>query len=86
LKKDYIHIAQKVIRKETDALTNLSSIIDSNFSTAVEIILAAKGKVIITGIGKSGHLGRKIAASFASTGTMMILYLPLLILGKPLKY
>lgn len=69
MKKDFIHIAQQVIKKETDALINLSTLIDTNFNTAVEIMLAAKGKVIITGIGKSGHIGRKIAASFASTGT-----------------
>lgn len=69
MNKDYIHIAKDVINRETDALSNLSSLIDTNFNTAVEIILSAKGKVIVTGIGKSGHIGRKIAASFASTGT-----------------
>ena len=69
MKKDFTHIAQEVIKKETDALLNLSTLIDTHFNTAVEIILAAKGKVIVTGIGKSGHIGRKIAASFASTGT-----------------
>ena len=69
MKKDYTHIAKQVISKEIDALKNLSTIIDTNFTTAVEIMLKAKGKVIITGIGKSGHIGRKIAASFASTGT-----------------
>ncbi len=69
MKKDYTHIAKNVLKTETDALLNLSNLIDTNFNTAVEIILSAKGKVIVTGIGKSGHIGRKIAASFASTGT-----------------
>ena len=69
MKKDFRHIAEQVIKKEAEGLMNLSTIIDESFNTAVEIILATKGKVIVTGIGKSGHIGRKIAASFASTGT-----------------
>lgn len=69
MQKDFINIAKQVIKTETEALSGLSNLIDENFNTAVEIILKAKGKVIVTGIGKSGHVGRKIAASFASTGT-----------------
>ena len=43
--------------------------LDSSFNEAIELLLLVKGKVVVTGIGKSGHIGRKIAASFASTGT-----------------
>src|SRR4030065_192021 len=43
--------------------------LDENFSRAIEILLHAPGKVIVTGVGKSGLIGRKIAATFASTGT-----------------
>ena len=66
---DYIQIAKQVIQTEYEALKQLSNELDDNFDKAVNIILKAKGKVIITGIGKSGHIGKKIAASFASTGT-----------------
>ena len=43
--------------------------LDASFNKAIELLLSVKGKVVVTGIGKSGHIGRKIAASFASTGT-----------------
>ncbi len=65
----HIAIARRVLQLEADALAQLSSSLDGRFVKAVETILAAKGRVICTGIGKSGHVARKIAATMASTGT-----------------
>jgi arabinose-5-phosphate isomerase len=65
----HIAIARRVLLLEADALGQLSQSLDGRFVKAVETILAAKGRVICTGIGKSGHVARKIAATMASTGT-----------------
>ena len=62
-------IARRVITREADALTMLAASIGPSFSAAADLILAAKGRVIVSGMGKSGHIARKIAATFASTGT-----------------
>ncbi len=61
--------ARRVIATEADALTALSDGLGSGFADAVEVILNAKGRVIVSGMGKSGHIARKIAATLASTGT-----------------
>lgn len=61
--------ALETLRIETDALQKLLSRIDDEFEAAAKAILACKGRVIVSGIGKSGHVGQKIAASLASTGT-----------------
>ena len=61
--------ALETLKIETDALQKLSSRIDDEFEAAARAILACKGRVIVSGIGKSGHVGQKIAASLASTGT-----------------
>ena len=61
--------ALETLRIETDALQKLSARIDDEFEAAARAILACKGRVIVSGIGKSGHVGQKIAASLASTGT-----------------
>lgn len=61
--------ALETLRIETDALQKLSARIDDEFEAAAQAILACKGRVIVSGIGKSGHVGQKIAASLASTGT-----------------
>jgi arabinose-5-phosphate isomerase len=68
---DHPHIAtaRRVLALEADALGTLGRGLDGAFVKAVETILAAKGRVICTGIGKSGHVARKIAATMASTGT-----------------
>lgn len=68
---DHVHIetARRVLQLESDALGQLSRSLDARFVKAVETILAARGRVICTGIGKSGHVARKIAATMASTGT-----------------
>ena len=64
---DFIQIAKEVLKIEADALNE--AIIDDGFLKAIEIIENTKGKLIITGVGKSGLIGAKMAATFASTGT-----------------
>lgn len=68
-KKEIIKKAKQVIKKEAESLLILQKRIDENFVKAVEAIYKCKGKVIISGIGKSGIIGRKIAATLSSTGT-----------------
>ncbi|GAA0296577.1 KpsF/GutQ family sugar-phosphate isomerase [Rhodovulum strictum] len=65
----YIAIGRRVLTSEARALASLSEALDDSFAAAVELILAAEGRVIVSGMGKSGHVARKIAATFASTGT-----------------
>ncbi|WP_296429810.1 KpsF/GutQ family sugar-phosphate isomerase [Yoonia sp.] len=65
----FLASAKRVITVEADALTQLADQLDDSFAQAVELLLNAKGRVIISGMGKSGHIARKIAATFASTGT-----------------
>lgn len=66
---DLLATGQRVIRREAGALETLAAGLDENFSKAVTLLMAAKGRVIVSGMGKSGHIARKIAATFASTGT-----------------
>ncbi|QAX31399.1 KpsF/GutQ family sugar-phosphate isomerase [Leisingera sp. NJS204] len=61
--------ARQVITDEARALDTLAESLDERFAEAVQLILQAKGRIIISGIGKSGHIGHKIAATLASTGT-----------------
>ncbi|HCU58548.1 MAG TPA: KpsF/GutQ family sugar-phosphate isomerase [Alphaproteobacteria bacterium] len=61
--------AQKAIDREIEALEILKNELDENLSKVLDLILKIKGRVIVTGMGKSGHIGRKIAATLASTGT-----------------
>lgn len=65
----FVETARRVIRTEAEALQALELALDDSFTRAVETILAASGRVIVSGMGKSGHIARKIAATFASTGT-----------------
>jgi len=58
-----------VLETEASAVNALISRIDTTFVEACEVILACKGRVVVTGMGKSGHIGNKLAATFASTGT-----------------
>ncbi len=60
--------ARKVLRLEADGLNALADTLDQNFADAVDILAAVKGRIVVTGMGKSGHIGRKIAATLASTG------------------
>ncbi|KRW70637.1 KpsF/GutQ family sugar-phosphate isomerase [Stutzerimonas stutzeri] len=64
-----IETAQRTIRLEVEAVEQLNARIDSSFVKACELILSCKGRVVVVGMGKSGHVGRKIAATLASTGT-----------------
>ncbi len=66
---DFLATARRVITTESQALTTLAAALDDNFAKAVSLILAAKGRVIVSGMGKSGHIARKIASTLASTGT-----------------
>lgn len=61
--------AKEVLLHEADAVRNLVDKLDDNFVKAVQAILACRGKVIVTGLGKSGLVGRKLVATFNSTGT-----------------
>jgi len=66
---DLCEAGLSVIRIEADAVKALESRIDANFARACELILDCQGRIVVTGMGKSGHIARKIAATFASTGT-----------------
>ena len=72
--RDY---AIQCIKDEAEAVLDLLPKLDDNFDKAVELILACKGKVIVTGVGKSGHIGAKIAATLSSTGTPSFFINPL---------
>lgn len=65
----YLDTARNVITTEISGLQQLADGLDDSFTHAIELILKAKGRVIVSGMGKSGHIGRKIAATLASTGT-----------------
>jgi arabinose-5-phosphate isomerase len=66
---DIVEEAKRVLRVEAQSLLELAERIDENFSRAVELLYHCKGKVVLMGMGKSGLVGRKIASTFASTGT-----------------
>ncbi len=68
-RRAFLDVGQRVIRREARALGLLIGTIDKSFANAGELLLAAQGRVIVSGIGKSGHIAKKIAATFASTGT-----------------
>jgi len=67
---------RNVLDAETSALAQLSHALDDEFARAVELLLANKGRVVVSGMGKSGHIARKMAATFASTGTPAIFIHP----------
>ena len=66
---EMIKVAANVLNMEANELTRNAEILDGEFEKAVEILYQTKGKVVVTGVGKSGHVGAKIAATLASTGT-----------------
>lgn len=68
-KIDFQQAGKKVLHIELDGLAGLEQYINDDFSQACELMFSCEGKVIVMGMGKSGHIGRKIAATFASTGT-----------------
>ena len=65
----YLDTARRVIRTEAEGLEALAQGLGPSFVDALELILAARGRVVVSGMGKSGHIARKIAATLASTGT-----------------
>ncbi len=70
LQKDVLlATGRRVIQREAEALSMLAESVDTAFADAVALILAARGRVIVSGMGKSGHIARKLAATLASTGT-----------------
>jgi len=71
-----LDLGRKVISVEAQALNLLGDTIDEGFARAVELIMAARGRVVVSGMGKSGHIARKVAATFASTGTPAIFVHP----------
>lgn len=64
-----IELAREVLRIEAGAVAALASRLDEQFVAAVRLLLACRGRVVVTGVGKSGHIARKIASTLASTGT-----------------
>src|SRR4051812_37217446 len=66
---DDLAAAKRVLLQEADALRRLADSLDGELLRALDILAAVSGRVIVTGMGKSGHIGRKIAATLASTGT-----------------
>jgi arabinose-5-phosphate isomerase len=65
---DAIAVGRRVLASEAEALAGQSRALDETFGRAVDLLFAARGRIICTGMGKSGHVARKIAATFASTG------------------
>ena len=68
-KAQILEVARKAIHTEMLSLKRMEDTLGDEFATAVEMILGSRGKCIVTGMGKSGLVGRKIAATLASTGT-----------------
>lgn len=66
---NFCKLGLAVIETEAQAVFELTQRLDHHFETACELLLACKGRVVVTGMGKSGHIGCKIAATFSSTGT-----------------
>ena len=69
MKKNIEAVAKFVIETEAAALSRLASDLPKDFSKTIEAMLKTRGRVVVSGVGKSGHVGRKIAATLASTGT-----------------
>ena len=68
-REQYLHWAREVLRIEAESLNEISAELDGGFTEAAATILHCEGRVVVMGMGKSGHIGRKIAATMASTGT-----------------
>ena len=68
-KHAYIELGLAVLKTEAEAISALLPRVDDHFARACDLILNCKGRIVVTGMGKSGHIGNKIAATLASTGT-----------------
>ena len=71
-----IEEAKRVLNVEARSVLDLVNRLDQNFEKAVELIVGCQGKMVVTGMGKSGHIGRKIAATLSSTGTPAVFLHP----------
>lgn len=69
MRENILFLIKETMRQEIDAIKNVCDALDESCEKAVNLIRECKGKVIFTGVGKSGHIGEKLAATFASTGT-----------------
>ena len=74
---DVISVAKQCLQDEAEAIMNLIPKLDDNFEKAVDLVINSKGRLIVTGVGKSGHIGAKIASTMASTGTPAFFVNPL---------
>lgn len=74
--RDYLDIARSVLEIEIDSIKNLAEILDERFAEAVDVIARCRGRVVLTGMGKSGIICKKIAATLTSTGTQAIFMHP----------
>ena len=72
-----IDVAKKCFQDEAQAILNLIPMLDEDFTKAIGLVIGSKGKLIVTGVGKSGHIGAKIASTMASTGTPAFFVNPL---------
>ncbi|MBN1967924.1 MAG: KpsF/GutQ family sugar-phosphate isomerase [Candidatus Delongbacteria bacterium] len=75
-KAKILELGKNAINTEVEALMRTSELLDESFSDAVQLILNSKGKVIVSGMGKSGHIATKIAATLSSTGTLSVFLHP----------
>ncbi len=66
---DFLQSARRTIKLEQEAIAQLEGRLTDDFATACQLVLNCKGRVVVTGMGKSGHIGNKMAATLASTGT-----------------
>jgi arabinose-5-phosphate isomerase len=76
MKQDPLELAREVVRTEASAVAALESRLGPSFTRAVELLAACRGKLVISGVGKSGLIGQKIAATFTSTGTPAVFLHP----------
>ena len=74
---DILTVARQCLQDEAQAVLDLIPRLDGNFEKAVGLVYGCKGKFVVTGVGKSGHIGSKIAATLASTGTPSFFINPL---------
>jgi arabinose-5-phosphate isomerase len=69
MERNLLATARNVFQLESEAIAQLSTRLDGRFERAVQLVLDCRGRVVVTGVGKSGAIGRKLASTFASTGT-----------------
>ena len=74
--RDSVELARNMLKEQADALLALDELVGASFRQAVSLILATKDPVVVSGIGKSGLIARKISATLASTGTPAIFMHP----------